>query len=1156
VSVIGELSEEVTVAMPSSTAPRDRSTEDRAVGGETDGNRSPVGVADPRRGDGRASRVEHGPRDTTRRQEIVARVLVWTYAVATVATVFLWLFEHWGRRHVSWPEILFQFINVPASNSAISVVVLALITRALVGRKRVGLVAVALFQVFGMLTALQVAYLLFTDADITWPHGGWWFALALVDLGAMAPAIVILGLCWWARPAFPGRLRRGSWTTLVAALVIGFGVAVLVTWAMLTWFERDASDPALVRSVVLRAIGFTGSWAHSVLPVPPAVSQIASLIVGVTLIVAVWLFTRSSRDHNAWTPDHEVELRALLREYGDRDSLGYFATRRDKSLVFSGDRRAVVAYDVVGGVALAAGDPIGDPVSWGDAIRRWKAQARWYGWVPAILGVSETGGRAYVAAGFDAIAMGDEAILHTDEFHLDTTTMTPVRRAVQHARRFGLVAQIRRQQDMGEVELAELVAMADAWREGGTERGFSMALDRRGDPADGRTVWVTAHDADGKCFGLLSFVPWGTGGISLDTMRRHPQAPNGTTELLVTTLLEGGPDLGIRRISLNFAFLRSVFVDAEQLGASALTRFNSSVLGGLDRFFQLERLYRSNQKYRPHWVPRYVCFDSRLSLPQALLAMGLAEGFLPSFLRTTPVPQLDPEHLARVREIEARPTIDAASLGPRRGDQTLVRLARVEQLRARGLDPYAVGVAPAEGLASVASRPPQEWSGEVRLCGRIRAIRNHGGVVFAQLVDGPDTLQVVLERGSLTGDVAVEVFTASADGGDLLVVEGGLGHSRNGTPSVLATSWRIVAKSLHQVPFKAFTDPETRLRQRATDLLVHPEAVRMLRVRSAVVASLRRTLHDAGYLEVETPILHTVHGGASARPFRTHSNAYGVDLSLRIAPELYLKRLVVAGMGPLFELGRNFRNEGADATHNPEFTSLEAYEPFGDYTTMRLLTERLVKDAATAIHGAPLVPLRTGAGDDPDAYELVDVSAPWPVVPVLEAVSRAVGREVSLDMDFESLLGIARRHEVAVHDGMGPGAVIEELYADLVEATTVHPTFYVDFPVETSPLTGPHRSEPGLVERWDLVVDRMELGTAYSELTDPIEQRRRLTEQSLKAALGDPEAMEVDENFLRALETGMPPTGGLGIGVDRLAMLLLATSIRGVLTFPFVRPQR
>ncbi|WP_082043699.1 bifunctional lysylphosphatidylglycerol synthetase/lysine--tRNA ligase LysX [Mobilicoccus massiliensis] len=1110
-------------------------------------------------------------RTSTPRQELVARVIVWAYALAAVMSLFLWLVERWGRRHASWVELTFTFLNLPVSNSLVSVVILALMTRALLGRKRIGLIAVAFFEVVGVLIGLQVLYALMSGHRELHLWGDWRFLGPLLDLGAIVPAVLILWVCWWVRPAFPGRLRPGSWATLVLTIFVGLGLAALVAGLMLSFFDSDATDPGVVRSIVLHALGFSGLWARSVTSVPPIVSQVAALIVSATIVLAVYLFTRSTRNRTGWTQDGEVTLRRLLREYGDLDSLGYFATRRDKSLVFAQDGRAVVAYDVVAGVALASGDPLGDPSSWADAIQRWKAQARWYGWVPAIIGVSEAGARAYITAGFDVVSLGDEAVLRPDTYRINNTSMTGLRRSVHHARRAGLTTQIRRQGEIPEIELAELVAMADAWREGGTERGFSMALDRRGDAADGRVVWVTAHDPEGKCYGLLSFVPWGATGLSLDTMRRHPQAPNGTTELLVTALMEAGPDIGVRRVSLNFAFLRGVFVDAEQLGAGVITRFNSSVLGGLDRFFQLERLYRANQKFEPSWVPRFVCLDSRLSMPQVLVAMGKAEGFLPTFLHRHHPGRLDAEHLAEVREIDARPAIDAASLAPRRGDQTRVRLDRVARLRAEGHDPYAIGVAPAEKLSTVTALPAQAWDDatgtSVRIYGRVRAVRDHGGVIFVDLVDGEDRVQMLFDRARLDapeggqGAQDLRSFTHAIDGGDILVVDGRPGRSRTGTPSVLVDSWRIVAKALHPIPFGAFTDPEARLRQRSTDLIVHPEAVRMLRVRSAVVRSLRDTLHDAGYLEVETPILHTVHGGASARPFKTFSNAYGVDLSMRIAPELYLKRLMVAGMGPLFEMGRNFRNEGADATHNPEFTSLEAYEPFGDYTTMRHLTERLVKEAATAVHGSAVIPLRTtiargGEGTDEavETRELVDVSGEWPVVTVLDAVSQAVGREVRLDTDFETLLDLARRHEIAVHDGMGPGAVIEELYAELVEATTTFPTFYVDFPVETSPLTGPHRSEPGLVERWDLVVDGMELGTAYSELTDPIEQRRRLTEQSLKAALGDLEAMEVDESFLRALETGMPPAGGLGIGVDRLAMLLIGTNIRGVLTFPFVRP--
>ncbi|MDO5628262.1 MAG: bifunctional lysylphosphatidylglycerol synthetase/lysine--tRNA ligase LysX [Mobilicoccus sp.] len=1092
-------------------------------------------------------------RPATGRQEVAARLLLWLYALATLTSFFLWLIDHWGRRPVSWVELAFAFVNIPVSSSLVSVVILALTTRALLGRKRVGLLAFAFFQVLGVVIGVELTLLLWSGVPPEDLWGDWVVLGQILDLGAMAVAVGGLALAWWLRPCFPGRLRAGSWTTLAATIVLGVAVTVLLTWALLTYAERDVTDPQVVRSVVLHALGLGGTWAGAPVAVPPLVSQSAAIAVSATIIIAVILFTRSGRDSSSWSPDQELHLRGLLREWGDGDSLGYFATRRDKSVVFSGDGRAAVAYDVVSGVALAAGDPVGDPASWDDAIVRWKARARWFGWVPAILGASETGARRYVSCGFDAIVLGDEAVLHPSSYRINNTSMTEVRRAVRRARRAGLTVTIRRQHEIDEAEVGVLVGLADAWRDGGTERGFSMALDRRGDASDGRTLWVTAQDENGRCVGLLTFVPWGATGLSLDTMRRAPDAPNGVTELLVTSLMEAGDELGIRQVSLNFAMLRGVFSEADRLGAGVITRLNSSLLGGLDRFFQLERLYRSNQKFEPTWRPRFLCLDSRLSFPQVGLAAARAEGFLPRLFHGGSAPALDAEHVSAIRALESRPALDAASLAPRRGDQTRVRMDRVAALRAQGTDPYAVGVAPADQLASLDGHDASE---RVRVCGRVRAVRDFGGVCFADLVEGSRTVQVLVEDARLSGTDSARGFRRDVDGGDLIVVEGELGTSRTGTVSVLVDGWTVVAKALHPVPFDAFDDPETRLRQRATDLIVHPEAADALRVRSAVVKSIRDTLDAAGYMEVETPILHTIHGGASARPFTTFSNAYGVDLSLRIAPELYLKRLVVAGMGKVFEMGRNFRNEGADATHNPEFTSLEAYEPFGDYTTMRHLTERIVKEAATAVHGSPVLPLRPRRADGDDTRELIDVSGPWAVVSVLDAVSAAVGCQVSLDMDFEVLLDLARSSDIPIREGMGPGAIIEELYAELVEDTTVEPTFYVDFPVETSPLTGAHRSEPGLVERWDLVVDGMELGTAYSELTDPIEQRRRLTEQSLKAALGDPEAMEVDEEFLRTLETGMPPTGGLGIGVDRLAMLILGTNIRGVLTFPFVRPQR
>ena len=856
-------------------------------------------------------------------------------------------------------------------------------------------------------------------------------------------------------------------------------------------------------------------------------------------------------------------VRSLLAEYGQDDSLGYFATRRDKSFVFSPDDRAVLSYRVVRDVCLASGDPIGHPEAWPRVVRRWQELCREYGWVPAVTSCSERGARVFRDAGLGVLAMGDEAILHPDRFTLEDTSMTGVRHAVSRARRAGLTVRIRHHEELDAGQMAEIRTLVDRWRRGGAERGFSMALERLGDPADGRCTLVSAHDVDGRPVGLLSLVPWGRSGLSLDVMRRAPEAPSGVTEFMVAGLMDAAGDRGIRRVSLNFAVLRSQFAAAEELGAAPWTRAGTSVLRLFDRFTQIESLYRNNEKYQPEWSPRYACVEAPFDVPRVLVAIGRAEGFLPTFAHHGQADkQLTGPQVEAVRELSARRPAPLPSV-PRRGDQTRHRIRHLRQLREAGRDPYAVGRDIGHPLATHRrgeSTPP------LRLRARVLRVRRHGGVVFCDLVDGPVRAQAVLERGVL-GEADLRLFGRCVDVGDLVCLEVVPGSSRSGTPSLLVRSWDVLAKSLHPVPFTrrgaddAMSDVGLRMRRRSTDLLVHPRQLELLRLRSAALARVRRELSEAGFREVETPMLSAVHGGATARPFRTRSHAYRSDLVLRIAPELQLKRLLVAGMGPVFEMGRNFRNEGADATHNPEFTSLEVYQPGGDYTTMRVLTEQLVKAAAEAVHGRqalPLVPrrelLRRSGDLTAPPVDLVDVSGPWPVVTVCDAVSTAVGRRVDQHTDLETLLEVARAHGIEVADHMGPGAVLEELYSELVEANTFHPTFYVDFPAETSPLTAPHRSEPGLVERWDLVVAGMELGTAYSELTDPLEQRDRLTEQSYKAAAGDAEAMEVDEDFLYALETGMPPTGGLGIGMDRLVMLLTGTSIRDVLTFPFVQP--
>jgi lysyl-tRNA synthetase class 2 len=1084
-----------------------------------------------------------------------ARLVTGVYALATLVALGLTVLAR-RRPHPTLWEELFGLVNVPVAPTVLSVVVLALATRALLGRKRIGLWFVAAFQVLGIYVGLvELAPAVRLPLTRLWESRG--------DLGhgldtvAMVLAVLVLCVLWRIRHDFTGRLQRGSWWLALGALVAGSVVTVVVTRLLLAAVDAPGSQVETLVGTVLAAFGGVGRRA--LVRVPDWVVEVVAACAGLTILAAVALFLASARPGSRWSPDREVALRRLLARHGADDSLGYFATRRDKASVFSPDGRAAVTYRVVAGVSLASSDPVGARDSWQSAIEAWRAEAREFGWVPAVLAASEQGARAYAAAGgMRVLLLGDEAVLDPARFDVRRTSLSPVRRAVKRAARAGVEVRVRRQHEIGAAELTEIADRAEAWRVGETERGFSMALGRSADPADGDVLHVTAHvrSATGcsDLVGVLSFVPWGRSGASLDVMRRSPDAPHGVTELMVTQLLDRCARLGLRRVSLNFCMFRAVFHDAERIGSGSLTRVGASVLGLLDRVWQLERLYRSTEKYAPTWQPRFLCYDDAVSLPQVAVAAGAVEGFLPWPSRHPTDLELDADHLAQIASAAVGP-VGADSLGPRRSDQFRHRVATLDRMRAAGVDAYPAGA------AAVRTTPIGElgeiWSTPHRLSvvGRVRELRDHGGVAFATLVDGAAAVQVVLDAARL-GRPCLDAFTCFVDVGDLVRVDGTAGSSRSGTPSLLAETWRMEAKSLHPVPFRSFDDPTARARQRSTDLLVHPDDVELLRRRSAVVASIRRTLADAGFLEVETPMLHTVHGGATARPFRTFINAYGLDLSLRIAPELHLKRLLVAGLGPVFELGRNFRNEGADATHNPEFTSLEVYEPHADYTTMRHLTERLVKEAARSVHGREVIPLPTPdtVRSGTDGVTLVDIGGAWPVVRVLDAVSAAVGCTITVDTDMDLLLGLAEAHGVAVRPEMRAGAVIEELYAELVEPTTVRPTFYTDFPVETSPLTRPHRTDLGLVERWDLVVAGMEVGTAYTELTDPIDQRARLTEQSLKAAAGDPEAMEVDEDFLHALELGMPPSGGLGIGVDRLVMLLTNTPIRSVLTFPFVRP--
>jgi lysyl-tRNA synthetase class 2 len=485
-------------------------------------------------------------------------------------------------------------------------------------------------------------------------------------------------------------------------------------------------------------------------------------------------------------------------------------------------------------------------------------------------------------------------------------------------------------------------------------------------------------------------------------------------------------------------------------------------------------------------------------------------------------------------------------------EQMRVRREKLDRLRAEGVDPYPVGyprtATIAEVIAAHQGLPADVATGvRVGVTGRVLLSRTGGKLCFATLRDGTGDLQVMLSLDKV-GAESLAAWKSDVDLGDHVGVTGEVITSKRGELSVLADSWALTAKCLRPLPdkHKGLADPETLVRQRYVDLIVNPDARRMLTIRSDAVRSLRNTLDEAGFLEVETPMLQAIHGGANARPFTTHINAYDAQLYLRIAPELYLKRLAVGGVEKVFEINRNFRNEGVDASHNPEFTMLEAYEAYGDYNTMAVLTQRLIQTAARDSLGSTVI----RHGDDE-----YDIGGEWRTVTVHQGLSEVLGTAITADTPVGELIRLCEKAEVPLDPAWNRGQVILEMYERLLEEHTVLPTFYRDFPTEVSPLTRAHRVDPRLAERWDLVAFGNEIGTAYSELIDPVEQRARFTAQSLLAAGGDAEAMQLDEDFLRALEYAMPPTGGMGMGVDRLLMMFTGGSIRQTVLFPFVRPQ-
>ncbi|MDG4863783.1 bifunctional lysylphosphatidylglycerol synthetase/lysine--tRNA ligase LysX [Streptomyces sp. T-3] len=1054
------------------------------------------------------------------------------------------------RRLVSPVTRALDHATVPVSANLAYAVFLFLLAAACASRKTIAWrIVVAYLSLLLIWDGIRIA------------QGHWHEALPSAIVCAAALVILVL-----AYREFYADSRRGAFLRALAVLAAGLGSSILIGWGLVEIFPGTLVKGQRLLWAVNRVCGGLVSGRQFDGSPPRPLYFFLGLFGALALIHAALTLFRSQRMEAALHGDEEPRIRALLGAYGENDSLGYFATRRDKAVVFSPNGKAAVTYRVEAGVVLASGDPVGDPGSWDQAIEAWLDAAKRYAWAPACMGASEEGAKAFARHGLGALELGDEAILHVAKFDLDGRDMRVTRQAVNRVKRTGATCRVRRHSTLSDEEMEQIIDRADAWRDTETERGFSMALDRLGDPQDGECLLVECMDANGKLLALLSFVPWGKDGISLDLMRRDRSAPNGVMEFMVAELCAAVGKLGVRRISLNFAVFRAVFEEGGRIGAGPILRLWRKLLLFFSKWWQLEALYRSNAKYDPEWYPRFICYGDAGSLARISLASGIAEGFVsvPS-MRSLWGKGHQPARFVQPSTTAGLPPIEELGLGtaasgkdqdPTAGlpEQVRIRHRKLQRLQDDGIDPYPVGIAQrTHTLAEIRAAHPSPAAGtrtgeQVTVAGRVMLVRNLGGVCFAVLRDWSGDLQLAFTREHAA---ALDGFRDATDIGDHITATGEIGTSDKGELSVFVTDWQLTGKCLRPLPDKrrGLSDPEAKVRRRYVDLVANPDARDVVRARSTAVQALRQGLLERGYLEVETPMLQQIHGGANARPFTTHINAYDLDLYLRIAPELYLKRLCVGGLEKVFEMGRTFRNEGVSYKHNPEFTMLEAYQAFADYDVMLNLTRELIQGAATAAFGSAVA----RKADESGKLVEHDISGLWPVKTVYGAISEALGEEVTADTELPELHRHCDRAEVPYTAENGRGDVVLEMYERLVEEKTKLPTFYKDFPTDVSPLTRQHRDDPRLAERWDLVAFGTELGTAYSELTDPVEQRRRLTAQSLLAAGGDPEAMELDEDFLDALEYAMPPTGGLGIGVDRLVMFLTGLTIRETLPFPLVR---
>ncbi len=501
-------------------------------------------------------------------------------------------------------------------------------------------------------------------------------------------------------------------------------------------------------------------------------------------------------------------------------------------------------------------------------------------------------------------------------------------------------------------------------------------------------------------------------------------------------------------------------------------------------------------------------------------------------------------------------------------EQEEIRREKLIQLNELGVNPYPYSFDVTHTSKSIADDESLVWDQEntevaehkVSIAGRVMTRRIMGKAAFFNLQDSEGTIQVYIRRDDVGVEEYNTVFKKLVDIGDIVGIKGFVFKTRTGETTVHAEEFEFLTKTIRPIPipkevenedgekviFDAFADKELRYRQRYVDLIVNPKVKDTFIKRTKLVQTMRNFMNDRGYLEVETPILQPIYGGATARPFTTHHNTLDMDLYLRVANELYLKRLIVGGFDGVYEFSKDFRNEGLSRFHNPEFTQVELYVAYKDYNWMMEFTEKMIEKVAMDIHGSTTV--KVGENE-------INFKAPWPRLPMFEAIEKETGHNL-YGKNLEELKAVARELNIHIDSTYGSGKIIDEIFGEFVESKLIQPTFITDYPVEMSPLTKKHRTKKGLVERFECICNGKEIANAYSELNDPIDQRERLEDQAKLRAGGDDEAMTIDEDFIRALEYGMPPTAGIGIGIDRLSMIMTnSESIRDVLFFPQMKPE-